>query len=98
MDGIKALPPGDVKTALLALVSNVNGDLERAQHNIEHWFDDTMDRVSGWYKRTAQAWTVAHRGNPHGRGQCRLVTDCQIVVGRSCGSERRSGAGKDSSS
>ncbi len=58
VDGINALPAGDVKKALVALVGNVDGDLAAAQHNIENWFDDTMDRVSGWYKRTAQVWTV----------------------------------------
>jgi len=25
-----------------------------ARENIEHWFNDSMDRVSGWYKRNAQ--------------------------------------------
>jgi hypothetical protein len=59
VDGINALPDGDVKKALDALVSNAGGDLMKAQHNIENWFDDTMDRVSGWYKRTTQIWTVA---------------------------------------
>jgi len=59
VDGINALPDGDVKKALAALVSNAGGDLTKAQHNIEHWFDDTMDRVSGWYKRTTQIWTIA---------------------------------------
>jgi hypothetical protein len=59
VDGINALPDGDVKKALAALVGNVGGDLTKAQNNIEHWFDDTMDRVSGWYKRTTQIWTIA---------------------------------------
>jgi hypothetical protein len=58
VDGINALPPGDVKKALAALLSNADGDLTKAQKNIEHWFDDTMDRVSGWYKRTTQIWTI----------------------------------------
>jgi hypothetical protein len=56
--GITALPPGDVKTALLALIQNVNSDLASAQKAIEGWFDDTMDRVTGWYKRHSQIWTV----------------------------------------
>jgi hypothetical protein len=58
VDGINALPDGDVKKSLAALVSNVHGDLENAQRNIEQWYDDSMDRVSGWYKRNAQIWTV----------------------------------------
>ena len=56
--GIKALPDGDVKTALLALIQNAHGDLGQAQKNIESWFDDSMDRVSGWYKRKTQMVTV----------------------------------------
>jgi len=56
--GAKALPDGDVKTALLALLQNASGDLGRAQKNIEQWFDDTMERASGWYKRSTQIVTV----------------------------------------
>lgn len=56
--GIKALPDGDVKKALLALIQNSHGDLGQAQKNIETWFDDTMDRASGWYKRQTLLVTV----------------------------------------
>jgi hypothetical protein len=47
-----------VRTALLALIQNARGDLGQAQANIESWFDDTMDRASGWYKRRTQETTV----------------------------------------
>jgi len=57
--GIRALPGGDVRKTLLALILNSQNDLAKAQKNIEDWFDDTMARVSGWYKRTTQIWTVA---------------------------------------
>src|SRR5689334_18370688 len=56
--GIAGLPDGDVKRALLALIQNANGNLEAAQKAIEGWFNDTMDRVSGWYKRHSQIWIV----------------------------------------
>jgi hypothetical protein len=56
--GINNLPDGDVKTTLLAVIQTSNKDLLQAQRNIEAWFNDTMDRVSGWYKRTTQIWTV----------------------------------------
>jgi hypothetical protein len=56
--GAKSLPEGDVKTALLALLQNASGDLDRAQENIEEWFDDTMERASGWYKRQTQVFIV----------------------------------------
>lgn len=56
-DGVKALPDGDVKKSLLALIQNAQDDLSKAQKNIEDWFDDTMGQVSGWYKRKA-AWAT----------------------------------------
>jgi len=33
--------------------------LAKARANAEKWFDDTMDRASGWYKRRAQVWAFA---------------------------------------
>jgi hypothetical protein len=56
--GLKSLPDGEVKRALLALTQNVEGDLGTAQKRIEGWYDDVMDRVSGWYKRRTQVWTI----------------------------------------
>ena len=43
-------PP--VQRALLAAIDAAEGDLNRARANIEAWYDSSMDRVSGWYKRT----------------------------------------------
>ena len=57
-DGIKAMPDGDVKKTLLALIENSNRDLQQAQKAIEGWYDDIMDRVSGWYKRKTQLVTL----------------------------------------
>lgn len=57
-NGIKALPQGDVRKALLAVIQNTQGDLTKAQQNIENWFNGAMDRASGWYRRTTQVWTV----------------------------------------
>lgn len=30
-----------------------------ARANAENWFNDTMDRASGWYKRNAQIWSFS---------------------------------------
>jgi hypothetical protein len=57
--GLRDMPDGDVKTALLALIQNTDNDLKTAQENIEQWFDDTMDRASGWYKRRTQMVVIA---------------------------------------
>ena len=46
-----------IRGALLAAIDSAGGDLERARLNIENWYDSTMDRVSGWYKRSTQ-WFI----------------------------------------
>ena len=46
-------PP--VQRALLVALDTAQGDLQKAQANIEAWYDSAMDRVSGWYKRKSQA-------------------------------------------
>ena len=43
-----------VREALLILINNTGDDLDKARENIEAWYDSSMDRVSGWYKRRAQ--------------------------------------------
>ena len=41
--------------ALRALVKDARGDSAKLQENLENWYNDTMDRVSGWYKRYTQS-------------------------------------------
>jgi putative peptidoglycan binding protein len=48
---IAALPNGDVRAALQTFVLEAGDDVAAIRANIERWFDDTMERVSGWYKR-----------------------------------------------
>jgi hypothetical protein len=43
-----------VRQALLPLVDAAGNDAAKARQNIEDWFNSSMDRVSGWYKRRAQ--------------------------------------------
>ncbi len=40
--------------ALLTLVVDAEGSGEKLQTNLENWFNDGMDRVSGWYKKYTQ--------------------------------------------
>lgn len=56
--GLNDLPEGEVKRALLALIQDTERDLDTAKKRIEAWYDDAMDRVTGWYKRHTQVWTV----------------------------------------
>jgi hypothetical protein len=53
-NGIAALPNAKVQMSLLSLVDSAQGDIELARARVENWYDDTMERVSGWYKRRAQ--------------------------------------------
>jgi hypothetical protein len=45
------VPNAELRTAILTLIDEANGDIDRARRNIEEWYDGMMDRVSGWYKR-----------------------------------------------
>lgn len=44
-----------VQRVLLMAIDAARGDLQKVQGIIETWYDSTMDRVSGWYKRTTQS-------------------------------------------
>jgi hypothetical protein len=46
------------KPSLQALVKNASGDISRFRASVEHWYDDHMDRVSGWYKRRVAKITL----------------------------------------
>jgi hypothetical protein len=43
-----------LRTTLLNMIDSAGGDVDAARLKVEHWFDDTMARVTGWYKRMAQ--------------------------------------------
>jgi hypothetical protein len=53
IEGNQALPD-NTKKALLALVDASLDNPAKLRKNIEDWFDSSMDRVSGWYKRRSQ--------------------------------------------
>jgi hypothetical protein len=48
----------ELKQTLLALYDDAKGNLDHFKANIENWFNESMDRVSGWYKRYAQQWLL----------------------------------------
>lgn len=48
------LPEGEIKKTLKALINDASNDIADVQARIETWFDDAMDRVSGWYVRHAR--------------------------------------------
>jgi hypothetical protein len=64
---VSSLPDGHTKQSLLVLINRTKQavdlaneadaarqEIEKLQGNIEQWFNDAMDRVSGWYKRWTQ--------------------------------------------
>lgn len=55
--GLAKIDNPPVQRALVAAMDSASGDLDRARANIESWYDSTMDRVSGWYKRSTQ-WAL----------------------------------------
>lgn len=57
-DTIAKLPNGKLRGTLLALLSESRGDVEELKKNVEIWFNNSMDRVSGWYKRRTQLWNL----------------------------------------
>ena len=58
--GAEALPDGQVRKSLLALLNpSENGNSETdGKRELETWYNESMDRVSGWYKRRTQLWTI----------------------------------------
>jgi hypothetical protein len=46
--------PSGVKDALLGLTKGIAKDRDHLRSLVEDWFNGTMERVSGWYKRKAQ--------------------------------------------
>jgi hypothetical protein len=55
--GVAKIANPEVKQALLLAIDTAGGDVDRVQANIEAWYDSTMERVSGWYRRSTQ-WVL----------------------------------------
>ena len=60
-DAINGIPSAPLRQALLAIYTEADGDLNAFRRGAEKWYDDAMDRVSGWYKRHIQVviWIIA---------------------------------------
>lgn len=53
-DAIGSIQNPKVEQALRILLDASGNDVSKARENIELWFDSTMDRAAGWYKRRVQ--------------------------------------------
>jgi hypothetical protein len=58
---IEAVPSKEARAALTTLWADAKRDAEAFRNAVESWFDDAMDRVSGWYRRRVQIvmWVLA---------------------------------------
>lgn len=60
INGLIALVPNtDMKRTLNVLLEDSGQNIEKLKENVEIWFNNSMERVSGWYKRKAQIINVA---------------------------------------
>jgi hypothetical protein len=54
---VKSLPR-NLQSALDTFDMKAKGDLDMLQRELENWYDSSMDRVSGWFKRQTQLIVV----------------------------------------
>jgi hypothetical protein len=57
---------GDTRVLLLTLIDEAEGNMEKFRKSLEQFFDGSMERLSGWYKRMV--------------GKILLVLACLLVV------------------
>jgi hypothetical protein len=55
---VAGLPPSEFKRKLSSMIEAAGEDVDRLRTEIEHWYDDAMNRVSGWYKRKSHVWLL----------------------------------------
>jgi hypothetical protein len=61
IDGLARKLPGAFTEQLKTLADAALGDVDQFRRNVESWYDDHMERVSGWYKRYTR-WITAFVG------------------------------------
>lgn len=53
-EAVGNLQDGPAKKALVSLLADTTKDIAEFQQKVENWFNDSMERAAGWYKRQAQ--------------------------------------------
>ena len=56
--GIKSIPNEHLQVTLTTLLDKANDDADVFHRLCEQWFDENMDRVTGWYKKHTQVWAL----------------------------------------
>lgn len=57
-DKINTIPDESLRRVLGGLLEEANEDVDGFKLKVEGWFDDVMDRASGWFKRYIQFYLV----------------------------------------
>jgi len=58
---VRKLPDTNpAKRTLLRMLTDAKKDRDKFRDKLEHWYDDAMDRLSGWYKRRVHVWLLAY--------------------------------------
>ena len=50
-DQIETLPNGEMKDVIKMYFNEAESNIDQFKRNLEGWFNDIMDRASGWFKR-----------------------------------------------
>ena len=101
---IAAIPSKPVQSAMVALLHDAQGDAVAFRRNVERWYDDQMERVSGWYRKRIQkvlwvlafAVAIAINADTLQMGK-RLWIDPSVRASLVSQAENASNAGKDTS-
>lgn len=55
---IQGIPDAQLRQLLTGMYKRVGADLHAFEAEVAYWFDNSMQRLAGHYKRTIQWWTV----------------------------------------
>jgi hypothetical protein len=58
--GVEKIEDEGLRKNILIALDEAGDNIHEARQNIEKWFDDGMERVSGWYKRKIQWITLGY--------------------------------------
>jgi hypothetical protein len=58
---VVALPPSNpARRPLLRMLTDAGTDRDKFRAKLEHWYDDEMSRLTGWYKRRVQRFIIGY--------------------------------------
>lgn len=61
-DLVSVAPNQDLQRTLALFAQETGLDRQAFRERIEDWYDDTMDRLTGWYRRRSQLWILGFAG------------------------------------